>query len=103
MKLARSRLRSLLKQKKAMSSRTLRVHIGCSLDELKIHIESQFTEGMTWANHGLFGWHIDHKIPLSSAGNFDELVKLLHYSNIQPLWAIDNLKKAAKMPNELAA
>lgn len=52
---------------------------------------------MSWENHGLFGWHIDHKIPLSSAKDEEELKKLCHYTNLQPLWAIDNIKKRDKI------
>ena len=70
--------------------------IGCSPEYLKDHIENQFTEGMSWENHGLFGWHIDHITPLSSAKTEDEIYKLCHYTNLQPLWSKDNLKKGGK-------
>lgn len=59
------------------------------------HIESRFTIGMTWDNYGK--WHIDHIIPLSSAKTEEELIKLFHYTNTQPLWAEDNLKKGSKI------
>jgi len=65
--------------------------IGCSFEELKVYLENLFIEGMTWENHG--EWHIDHKIPLSWAKDESELVKLFHFSNLQPLWAKDNLSK----------
>jgi 5-methylcytosine-specific restriction endonuclease McrA len=71
---------------------------GCSYDEFKIHIESQFTDDMSWDNYGLKGWHIDHIKPLSGF-NLDsqcELKKAWHYTNLQPLWAEDNLKKGSK-------
>jgi hypothetical protein len=71
--------------------------IGCSPIKLKQHLEEQFKEGMCWENHGLFGWHIDHIIPLSSAKNDDELKKLCHYTNLQPLWALDNILKRDKL------
>ena len=71
--------------------------IGCSPSELKTYLEKQFKDGMCWENHGLFGWHIDHIIPLSSAKNDDELKKLCHYSNLQPLWAIENIVKRDKI------
>lgn len=71
--------------------------IGCTIEELKNHLEKQFMEGMNWENHGLYGWHIDHKIPLSSAQSEDDLYKLCHYTNLQPLWASDNLKKGNKL------
>jgi len=65
--------------------------IGCTYEYLKIHIENQFKEGMCWENHGK--WHIDHKIPLSWAKTEEELKQLCKYTNLQPLWAEDNLSK----------
>lgn len=69
--------------------------LGCSLNELHKHIVSKFQEGMTIDNYG--EWHLDHIIPLSSARNKEELEKLFHYTNLQPLWAIDNLRKSNKI------
>jgi hypothetical protein len=71
--------------------------IGCSPQELKTHLEKKFKDGMSWENHGLFGWHIDHIIPLSFAKSDDELKKLCHYTNLQPLWAKDNISKRDKI------
>jgi len=70
--------------------------VGCTPEFLKEHLEKQFTKGMTWE---LFGKHIhiDHMIPLSSAKTEEELYKLCHYSNLQPLWAGDNLSKGNKV------
>jgi len=73
--------------------------LGCDYATLKHHLESQFTPGMTWANRG--EWHVDHRIPLASARNESELIGLCHYTNLQPLWAKDNLSKGAKMPDEM--
>lgn len=70
-------------------------YIGCSQEELKLHIEKQFALGMNWENSG--EWHIDHIIPLSSAKTREEMHKLCHYTNLQPLWAIDNIKKSNKL------
>jgi len=67
--------------------------VGCSPQFLKEYLQNQFTKEMSWDNHGLFGWHIDHITPLSSAKTEEELYKLCHYTNLQPLWAGDNLKK----------
>ena len=53
---------------------------------------------MSWENHGIHGWHIDHIIPLSSGKTEDEILELFHYTNLQPLWAVDNLKKGGKLP-----
>lgn len=71
--------------------------VGCTPEYLKEHLEKQFTEGMSWERLGR-EIHIDHIIPLSSAKNEEEVYKLCHYSNLQPLWAIDNIKKGSKTP-----
>jgi hypothetical protein len=71
--------------------------VGCTPNYLKEHLEIQFTHGMSWENHGLFGWHIDHIVPLSSAKTEEDLYKLCHYTNLQPLWAKDNLSKSNKL------
>jgi hypothetical protein len=71
--------------------------IGCSPEELKQHLESQFVDNMSWENYGHKGWHIDHIIPLSSAKNNEELYSLCHYTNLQPLWCIENYKKGDKI------
>jgi len=76
------------------SKRTQEI-IGCSYEELKIHIEKQFTEGMTWDNYGMDGWHVDHIKPLAMAISQEEIISSNHYSNLQPMWALDNLKKGA--------
>lgn len=69
--------------------------LGCSISEFKIYLESKFTEGMSWDNYGLFGWHIDHIIPLAKFNltNREDFLKAAHYTNLQPLWAIDNITK----------
>lgn len=74
-------------------SRTYEI-LGCSYEDFKIHLEQQFTEGMTWESLGK--WHLDHIIPISSAKTEEEVIKLNHYTNFQPLWAIDNLIKGNK-------
>ena len=71
--------------------------IGIHWEGLKEHIEKQFTKGMNWDNRS--EWHIDHIIPLASAKTEDELIKLCHYTNLQPLWATDNLRKGKKIYN----
>lgn len=71
--------------------------VGCSPELLKEHIEKQFKEGMSWDNYGLYGWHIDHIIPLSLAKTEEEVYKLCHYTNLQPLWAKENLSKSNKI------
>lgn len=91
----RSRTNALFRYNKWTKTNSFKQYIGCSLEELKIHIEKQFVNGMTWENQG--EWHLDHIQPLSSAKTTEELFKLCHYKNLQPLWAIDNLKKCAKI------
>lgn len=72
--------------------------LGCSLEELKLHLESLFVTGMTWDNYGRYGWHIDHIKPLSLFDLCDPNQQSIacHYTNLQPLWAKDNLSKGNK-------
>jgi hypothetical protein len=95
-KYSRNRISQYLKTKDISKSNTTFNIIGCPPEFLKEYIESQFTEGMSW---GLMGKHIhiDHIIPLSSAKTEEEIYKLCHYTNLQPLWAEDNLKKSNKI------
>jgi hypothetical protein len=69
--------------------------LGCSFEELMIHLQNKFTKDMCFENYGK--WHIDHIIPISSAKTEEEIIKLNHYTNFQPLWAVDNLKKSNKL------
>jgi hypothetical protein len=72
--------------------------LGCSIEFLKDYLESKFQPGMTWENHGVNGWHIDHIKPCESFDLTDpEQQKIcFHYTNLQPLWAVENLKKGCK-------
>jgi hypothetical protein len=74
--------------------------LGCTIDELKIYLESKFQLGMTWDNWTKDGWHIDHIKPLASFDLTDrnQLLEACHYTNLQPLWAQDNLSKGDKFP-----
>lgn len=69
--------------------------LGCSIPFLKKFLEDKFTHGMNWDNWGIHGWHIDHIVPLSSfdLSKREELLKAVHYTNLQPLWGVDNLRK----------
>lgn len=93
----RDRLSSALKGKTKPAS-AIKM-LGCTIDELKIHIESKFYEGMTWNNWDKHGWHIDHIIPLDSFDLTDkeQFGKACHYTNLQPLWAIDNWSKGNRI------
>lgn len=70
--------------------------LGCSIEEARIHIEQLFEPGMSWENHG--EWHIDHIRPCCTfdLANADEQRQCCHYTNLQPLWAADNLSKGSK-------
>ena len=81
-------------QKGEMSSFEI---IGCSKDDLRKHLESNFKGGMTWQNYGSY-WHIDHIVPLISAKSPEEVKKLCHWTNLQPLTAFENISKGSKMP-----
>ena len=72
-------------------------YLGCSIEEFKAHIESQWQEGMTWENHSKDGWHIDHIKPIDwFIKNSDDPWQANHYTNLQPLWAKENLSKSNK-------
>ena len=77
-------------------SKTVEI-LGADWETVKAHIEKQFKDGMCWENKHL--WHIDHVIPLAQATCEKSLARLAHYSNLQPLWAIDNLKKGSQSPH----
>jgi len=68
--------------------------VGLDSKQFKSYIQQMFSEGMTWDNYGL--WHLDHIKPLSLAKTPEEALELNHYTNLQPLWAQDNLKKNNK-------
>lgn len=91
----RKRLRKYLKLKNFKKKKSSIKLLGCSLEKFKIYLESKFVSGMSWDNYG--EWHIDHIVPLASAKNETELYNLCHFSNLQPLWALDNQKKGAKL------
>lgn len=92
----RNRVGIFLKLKNiTKNNKTFKI-IGCSSIELKDHIEKQFTEGMSWKNYGKYGWHIDHRIPLDLGKTEEEIYRLCHFTNLQPMWWKDNLKKSNK-------
>ena len=90
----RNRVYYALKSKNWRKHNTTKELLGCTLDELKQHLEKQFQPGMTWENQGK--WHIDHIKPLSRAETLEELYRRCHYTNLQPLWGFDNIAKGAK-------
>ena len=92
-KVLRARLYSALHNNQKMGSAIK--DLGCTISELKQYLESQFQPGMTWDNWSKDGWHIDHIFPLSKTDLSDpeQLKKVCHYTNLQPMWASENLSK----------
>jgi hypothetical protein len=97
-KLIAKRLRSRLYNaiKHTTKSGSAIVDLGCSIEQFKGYLMSKFQEGMSWDNYGK--WHIDHIKPLSKFDLTDrqQFLEACHYTNLQPLWAVQNLKKGSK-------
>lgn len=92
----RNRVKSALKNKNVRKTNKTLELVGCTVDELKKHLESTFQDGMTWDNYGK--WHIDHIRPCSSFDltKIEEQKECFNYQNLQALWAEDNLRKSNK-------
>lgn len=92
----RTRTNNFLRSKGLTKHKRMVELLGCSWNQLKEHLEKQFQPGMTWENHGR--WHIDHIKPLAIVDltNKNEFEKVFHYSNLQPMWAADNIRKKDK-------
>jgi hypothetical protein len=91
----RSRIRVALKKnytKKADKTVNL---LGCTIIQARTHIESLFEEGMSWNNHGTYGWHIDHIKPINTFDltDIEQQKQCFNYTNLRPLWAKDNLAR----------
>lgn len=97
----RCRMNAALRNIGLKRDKPLEALIGCTIQELCAHLESKFTDGMTWANRGHTGrvWQIDHIRPCASFDLTDPVQRAacFHYTNLQPLWAFDNLSKGAKV------
>jgi hypothetical protein len=93
----RCRLNKVLKGNPKLST-TMKL-VGCSIEELKVHLASKFTKGMTWKNYGK--WEIDHIKPCAKfdLSKPEEQLKCFHYTNLQPLWEKDNQEKRSKWIN----
>ena len=92
----RSLIRNSLKRGFTEKSKKTIEILGCSFEDFKLHLESQFDENMNWDNQGSY-WHMDHIIPISSAESKEDVYRLNHYTNFQPLYWEDNLKKGNKL------
>lgn len=90
----RSRIRSALNGYGWEKNKSTGEMLGCSREHFVKHIEALFTDGMGW--HNRIEWHLDHIIPLASAKTLEEMEKLNHYTNLQPLWARENLSKGSR-------
>lgn len=97
----RSRVNKVLKNN--IKSKSTMKLLGCTIEDLKRHLESQFTDGMIWDNHGRGDngkkeWHIDHIKPCAKfdLSKKSEQLECFNYTNLQPLWAEDNLRKSDK-------
>lgn len=92
----RCRLYHAIKNSNNVKHGTTMKLVGCTSADLKLHLEKQFHSGMTWENYGK--WHVDHIKPCCQFNmvSAEEQQKCFHYSNLQPLWAIDNYRKAKK-------
>lgn len=96
----RSRLGTALFRQKAKKLTSTLDLVGCSIEYLREYLETKFQEGMTWDNHG--EWHIDHIRPCVSfdLSILEQQRECFHYTNLQPLWASDNLSKGSSWEKE---
>ena len=92
----RSRLYMAIKNNQKVGSAVK--DLGCSVEEFKRHMESKWQPGMSWENWSRYGWHIDHIIPLCKFDltNLEQFKKACHYTNLQPMWAKENLVKGGR-------
>lgn len=104
------KLKNILRSRMGTAVRAAKAHkvgsavkdLGCTIGEFKEYLESLFQPGMNWENYGKNGWHMDHIIPLASfdLSNREQFLKACHYTNIQPLWWLDNISKGSKVPDD---
>lgn len=92
----RGSVRAYLGSKKTRKSATFEI-VGCTPQFLREHLQKQFKPGMTWENYGSH-WHVDHRIPLASGNSAEEIMGLSHWTNLQPLEALENILKSDKIP-----
>jgi hypothetical protein len=96
----RHRLNEFLKYEGMKKNSKISQYLGCDKEYLRKYIESQFKPGMTWDNYGS-EWHVDHKMPLKTENVTEEQIyERNYYTNLQPMWGSDNIKKSNKLPDE---
>jgi hypothetical protein len=93
----RSRIKEAIKNAAVVKSGPTFELLGCTPDDVRVFLEAEFSQGMTWDNYGK-EWHVDHIKPCARFNLEDpeEQKKCFHWTNLQPLWAIDNLKKGSR-------
>lgn len=91
----RARMNRVIKNRGISKMGSVTKDLGCTSEVLVAHLEAQFQPGMSWDNYGSTGWHIDHIVPLArfDLTKEEEFKKAVHYLNLQPLWAEENIKK----------
>ena len=97
----RRRLRDVMRSAKKGGGHHVSALIGCSTKQLAKHLESRFAKGMTWRNYGIDGWHVDHIIPCAKFDHNDprQIAQCWHWTNLQPLWAKENMMKSDTITN----
>lgn len=105
LRIFRGRITAALKKQRGQRAKKSMDLLGCTIATARSHIESQFQPGMSWDNHGHHGWHIDHIIPCAAFDltDPDQQAMCFHYTNLQPLWALDNMSKRDKLTPEALA
>ena len=95
--ICRCRVRQMIRVHGGVKSSATFDLVGCTVQELMAHLEKGFAYGMTWENMG--EWHIDHIVPCASFDLTDpeQQKACFHWSNLQPLWAEENIRKGAKL------
>jgi hypothetical protein len=94
-KILRARIAAALNLKLIVKQGLVVELLGCTIDNARKHLESQWLEGMNWNNHSLEGWHIDHIKPVSTFDLTDpeQQKQCFHYTNLRPLWSHTNLSR----------
>lgn len=95
-----NRISMAIRARKAGKERSTKKLLGCDIAFLMGYLEARFLKGMTWENYGRTGWHVDHVIPCAEFDltEPDQQRQCFHYSNLKPMWSVDNIRKGRSMP-----
>lgn len=95
----RARIACVVRAKNGLKAKKTIELLGCSIPNFRMYLESRFEPGMCWENYGVNGWHVDHIMPCAifNLSNPDHQKRCFHFSNLQPMWAVDNRRKGAKV------